>query len=117
MKYILYMYMGQLIKSASCNTCIVSSGKKYAELHPKKEEKKGKEKSAKEEKPKQEKPKQEKAKKQEKETEEEDDVPREPKAKDPYAGLPKRYYILLKYQGVCYQLCSFNLQCSKLQPF
>ena len=72
--------------------CTVSSAKKYGELHPKKEEKKekkGKEKAAKEEKPKQEKPKQEKAKKQA--AEEEDDLPKEPKFKDPYAGLPKRY--------------------------
>ena len=74
------------------NSCIIFSGKKYAELHPKEDrkEKKGKEKAAKEEKPKQEKPKQEKAKKPEPE-QEEDDIPKEPKDTDPYAGLPKRY--------------------------
>ena len=80
------------IKSKICYIIIISSGKKYAELHPKKEEKK--EKKAKEEKPKQEKAKQEKPKKQEKkkeEPEEEDDVPPPPKFVDPYAGLPKRY--------------------------
>ena len=70
------------------------SGKKYAELHPK-EEKKGKEKTPKDEKPKQgkakqEKQKQEKAKKTDS-AEEDDGIPKEPKAKDPYAGLPKRY--------------------------
>ena len=80
------------MKSNICYIIIISSGKKYAELHPKKEEKK--EKKAKEEKPKQEKAKQEKPKKQEKkkeEPEEEDDAPPPPKFVDPYAGLPKRY--------------------------
>ncbi|CAH3181944.1 unnamed protein product, partial [Porites lobata] len=73
-----------------CQTMAKFDGKKYAELHPKKEEKK--EKKAKEEKPKQEKAKQEKPKKQEKkkeEPEEEDDTPPPPKFVDPYAGLPK----------------------------
>lgn len=68
----------------------VFSAKKYAELHSKTDEKKEKKaKAAKEEKPKQ--PKQEKKEKSKKEKEEEeDDVPKEPKSKDPYAGLPKR---------------------------
>ena len=74
------------IKSKTCYI-IISSGKKYAELHPKKEEKR--EKKAKEEKPKQEKPK--KQEKQKEEPEEEDDAPPPPKFVDPYAGLPKRY--------------------------
>ena len=85
------------IKSKTCYIIIISSGKKYAELHPKKEEKK--EKKAKEEKPKQEKAKQEKPKKQEKkkeEPEEEDDTPPPPKFVDPYAGLPKRYSWLVQ---------------------
>ena len=77
----------------SLTVLFVSTAKKYAELHPKTDEKKEKKgKAAKEEKPKQEKPKQEKKEKakKEKEEEEEEDVPKEPKAKDPYAGLPKR---------------------------
>ena len=85
------------IKSKACYIIIISSGKKYAELHPKKEEKK--EKKAKEEKPKQEKAKQGKPKKQEKkkeEPEEEDDTPPPPKFVDPYAGLPKRYSWLVQ---------------------
>ena len=85
------------MKSKICYI-IISSVKKYAELHPKKEEKK--EKKVKEEKkPKQEKPKQEKPKKQEKkkeEPEEEDDAPPPPKFVDPYAGLPKRYSWLVQ---------------------
>lgn len=64
----------------------IPSAKKYAELHPKTDEKKEKKaKAAKEEKPKQEK------KQKPKKEEEEDDIPKEPKSKDPYADLPKRY--------------------------
>jgi len=71
-----------------CETMAKFDGKKYAELHPK-EDKKGKEKekTPKDEKPKQQKPK--KGKLPEPEEEEEDDLPKEPKSKDPYAGLPK----------------------------
>ena len=72
---------------------LVFLGKKYAELHPK-EDKKGKEK---EKTPKDEKPKQQKPKKlPEPKEEEEDDLPKEPKSKDPYAGLPKRYKIFIQ---------------------
>lgn len=75
-----------------CETMAKFDGKKYAELHPKedKKEKKGKEKAPKEQKPKQETPKKEKAKQPEPEDEDDDDdVPKQPKRKDPYAGLPK----------------------------
>ena len=71
---------------------MVFVGKKYAELHPK-EDKKGKEK---EKTPKDEKPKQQKPKKLPEPEEEEDDLPKEPKSKDPYAGLPKRYKIFIQ---------------------
>lgn len=61
-------------------------------MHPKTDEKKEKKgKAAKEEKPKQE--KKEKPKKEQDNDDDDDGLPKAPKAKDPYAGLPKRLEI------------------------
>lgn len=71
----------------------LSAARKYSELFPKQKKEK-KEKGA--EQPKQQTPKKEKQaakpkKEEADEEEEEEDRPAEPKVKDPYAGLPKRY--------------------------
>ena len=65
---------------------MLSLAKKYAELYPKTDDKKEKKGKA----VKEEKPKQEKKPKKELDGDEDDDLPKQPKAKDPYAGLPKR---------------------------
>ncbi|PFX21901.1 elongation factor 1-gamma-like [Stylophora pistillata] len=85
-----------------CETMAKFDGKKYAELHPKQDEKKEKKpKATKEEKPKQEKPKKEKKEKPKKEEDdEEDDLPKQPKAKDPYAGLPKSSFDMDAFKRV-----------------
>ena len=66
------------------NSVFSFPAKKFAELHPKKDDKKEKKKG----------PKEEKQKKEvKKEVKEEEEEPKPVKEKDPYAGLPPRYFL------------------------
>ena len=85
-------------------TNILSTAKRYNELYPKKKEnkKEGKKESKKKEQTETTTTPVESKKKEvddQQHDEDEDDVPRQPKLKDPYADLPKRYHIHVIFGG------------------